>query len=63
MVRHRFVLSLLPGRAHVSLPQHQRIIAAIVTEDPAAAEAAARDQVAGVVEALRTLEARQERAS
>lgn len=40
-----------------------RIIAAIVTEDPAAAEAAVRDHVAGVVETLRTLEARQERAS
>ncbi|MFE7765903.1 hypothetical protein [Streptomyces sp. NPDC057438] len=63
MARHRFVLSLVPGRAHVPLPQHQRIIAAIVTEDPAVAEAAVRDHVDGVVEALRTREARQERAS
>ncbi|WP_371583099.1 GntR family transcriptional regulator [Streptomyces sp. NBC_01314] len=63
VVRHQFVLSLVPGRAHVSLPQHQRIIVAIVSEDPAAAEAAMRDHVASVVEALRTLEARQERAS
>ncbi|MER5218629.1 FCD domain-containing protein [Streptomyces sp. NPDC002838] len=62
-VRHQFVLSLAPGRAHVSLPQHQRIIAAIVTKDPAAAEAAMRDHVASVAEALRTLEDRQERAS
>lgn len=63
VVRHQFVLSLVPGRAHASLPQHQRIIEAIVANDPTAAEAAMRDHVASVVEALRTLEARRHRAS
>ncbi|WP_399477790.1 FCD domain-containing protein [Streptomyces sp. TRM68367] len=45
----------------MSLPRHQRIIGAIVAGDPAEAEAAMRDHVASVVEALRALEARQER--
>ncbi|MFD3501885.1 GntR family transcriptional regulator [Streptomyces sp. NPDC058678] len=63
VVRHQFVLSPVPGRARVSLPQHQRIIEAIVAKDPTAAEAAMRDHVASVVEALRTLEARRHRAS
>jgi DNA-binding GntR family transcriptional regulator len=61
VVRHQFMLSLVPGRARVSLPQHQRIIGAIVAGGPAEAEAAMRDHVASVVEALWALEARQER--
>ncbi len=60
-VRHQFMLCLVPGRARVSLPQQQRIIGAIVAGDPTEAEAAMRDHVAGVVEALWALEARQER--
>lgn len=63
VVRHQFMLSMVPGRARASLPQHQRIIAAIAAGDPVAAETAMRDHVASVVEALRALEARQERAS
>jgi DNA-binding GntR family transcriptional regulator len=63
VVRHQFVLSLVPGRARVSLPQHQRIIEAIVAKDPTAAEAAMRDHVATAVEALRMLEAGRHRAS
>ncbi|MFE7839066.1 FCD domain-containing protein [Streptomyces sp. NPDC057474] len=62
VVRHQFMLSLVPGRAHVSLPQHQRIIDAIAVGDPAEAEAAMRDHVASVVEALRALEAARRRA-
>jgi DNA-binding GntR family transcriptional regulator len=63
VVRHQFTLSLVPGRAHVSLPQHQRIIEAIAAGDPAAAEAAMREHVASVVAALRALETRQDRVS
>ncbi|CAM5278151.1 GntR family transcriptional regulator OS=Streptomyces aurantiogriseus OX=66870 GN=GCM10010251_74780 PE=4 SV=1 [Streptomyces aurantiogriseus] len=63
VVRHPFVLSLVPGRARVSLPQHQRIIEAIIAKDPTAAEAAVRDHVATAVEAIRMLEAGRHRAS
>jgi DNA-binding FadR family transcriptional regulator len=50
------MLSRVPGRARASLPQHQRIIEAIAAGDPGEAEAAMRDHVASVVEALRALE-------
>lgn len=63
VVRHQFALSLVPGRARVSLPQHQRIIEAIIAKDPTAAEAAMRDHVATAVEALRMLGAGRHRAS
>ncbi|MDX2939170.1 GntR family transcriptional regulator [Streptomyces ipomoeae] len=56
VVRHRFMLSRVPGRARASLPQHQRIIEAIAAGDPGQAEVAMRDHVASVVEALRALE-------
>lgn len=63
VVRYQFALSLVPGRARVSLPQHQRIIEAIIAKDPTAAEAAMRDHVATAVEALWMLEAGRHRAS
>jgi len=53
VVRHQFRLALQPGRPGVSLPQHERIIAAVVARDRAAAEAAMRSHLASVVEALR----------
>jgi len=56
LVRHQFMLALLPGRPQVSLPQHERIISAIRDRDPKAAEAAMRDHVASVIEALRSLD-------
>jgi DNA-binding GntR family transcriptional regulator len=56
LVRHQFMLSLLPGRPQVSLPQHERIIAAIRNRDADAAEAAMRDHIASVIEALRSME-------
>src|ERR1700761_7350892 len=56
IVRHQFQLSLRPGRTHVSLPEHQAIVAAIAARDPAAAEAAARAHLASVIEALRETE-------
>jgi DNA-binding GntR family transcriptional regulator len=57
LVRHQFMLSLHPGRPAVSLPQHERIIAAIRAHDPASAEAAMRDHVASVITALQEMSA------
>jgi DNA-binding GntR family transcriptional regulator len=57
LVRHQFMLSLHPGRPAVSLPQHERIIAAIRERDPAAAEAAMRAHIASVIAALREIDA------
>jgi DNA-binding GntR family transcriptional regulator len=54
LVRHQFMVSLLPGRPATSLPQHERIIAAIRDRDPKAAEAAMREHIASVIEALRS---------
>ena len=53
VIRHQFRLALQPGRPAVSLPQHERIIAAVVARDPEAAEAAMRAHLASVVQALR----------
>ena len=55
LVRHQFVLSLLPGRPQQSLPQHERIIAAIRNGDPKSAEEAMREHIASVIEALRSI--------
>jgi DNA-binding GntR family transcriptional regulator len=57
MVRHQFMLSLVPGRPAVSLGQHERIVAAIVARDPDEAEAAMRDHITSVIEALNSLPA------
>jgi DNA-binding GntR family transcriptional regulator len=57
LVRHQFMVSLHPGRPTVSLPQHERIIAAIQAHDPAAAEAAMREHIASVITALREIDA------
>jgi DNA-binding GntR family transcriptional regulator len=54
-VRHRFSLSLVPGRTAVSLPQHEAIVAAIIARDPAAAEQAMRDHLQSVIDAFRAL--------
>jgi DNA-binding GntR family transcriptional regulator len=55
LVRHQFAVSLLPGRPAVSLPQHERIISAIRARDPVAAEAAMREHIASVIDALHSL--------
>ncbi|HKS99773.1 MAG TPA: GntR family transcriptional regulator [Rugosimonospora sp.] len=55
LVRHQYMLSLVPGRPAISLPQHERIIAAVRSRDAAAAEAAMRDHIASVIEALREM--------
>jgi DNA-binding GntR family transcriptional regulator len=57
LVRHQYALSLLPGRPAVSLPQHERIIEAVRSRSPQAAEEAMRAHLASVIEALRSLEA------
>ena len=53
LVRHQYMLSLQPGRPSVSLPEHERIIAAVCGRDPHAAEAAMRHHIASVIVALR----------
>jgi DNA-binding GntR family transcriptional regulator len=57
LVRHQYTLSLLPGRPETSLPQHERIVQAIRSRSPQAAEAAMRSHIVSVIEALRRLEA------
>jgi DNA-binding GntR family transcriptional regulator len=56
LVRHQFVLSLLPGRPQTSLPQHERVIAAIREGDPKAAEDSMREHIASVIEALHSID-------
>ncbi|GAA0443979.1 GntR family transcriptional regulator [Actinoplanes capillaceus] len=56
IVRHQYMLSLVPGRPETSLPQHERIIAAIRGRDPRAAEAAMREHISSVIEALRAID-------
>jgi DNA-binding GntR family transcriptional regulator len=57
LVRHQYTLSLLPGRPAASLPQHERIIEAIRSRSPEAAEQAMREHIASVIEAMSNLEA------
>jgi DNA-binding GntR family transcriptional regulator len=57
LVRHRFVLTLLPGRPAVSLPQHERIIEAVRARSPVDAERAMRAHIASVLDAIRSLDA------
>jgi DNA-binding GntR family transcriptional regulator len=56
-VRHSFSLSLVPGRALVSLPQHEAIVAAVTARDPAAAEKAMHDHLQSVINAFEALKA------
>jgi DNA-binding GntR family transcriptional regulator len=51
-VRHQFRLAMHPGRAAVSLVQHQQIIDALCAGDPDAAEAAVRRHLRSVIETL-----------
>jgi DNA-binding GntR family transcriptional regulator len=56
-MRHRFSLSLMPGRPAVSLPQHEAIVAAVTARDPDTAERAMHEHLQSVIEALRALAA------
>ena len=61
-VRHRFSLSLVPGRSLVSLPQHEAIVAAITARDPVAAEKAMHEHLQSVINAFEALKAAATRA-
>jgi DNA-binding GntR family transcriptional regulator len=61
LVRHQFALALIPGRPAVSLAEHERIVAAIVARDPAAAGAAMRDHITSVIDSLSDLASEQAR--
>ncbi|WP_433440353.1 GntR family transcriptional regulator [Nonomuraea sp. CA-141351] len=52
VVRHKFRLARQPGRAAVSLPQHELIVAAIVAHDPEAAQTAMQQHLRSVAKAL-----------
>ncbi|MDP4507085.1 GntR family transcriptional regulator [Nonomuraea turcica] len=52
VVRHQFRLARQAGRASVSLPQHELIVAAIVARDPEAAQTAMQQHLRSVVKAL-----------
>ncbi|MET8866891.1 GntR family transcriptional regulator [Nonomuraea sp. NPDC004580] len=52
VVRHQFRLARQPGRAAVSLPQHELIVAAIVARDPEAAQTAMRQHLRSVTKSL-----------
>ncbi|MFC4472220.1 GntR family transcriptional regulator [Streptomyces xiangluensis] len=53
LVRHRFQLALRPGRPQQSVNEHLAMIEAIRARDPQAADAAARDHLTSVIDALR----------
>jgi DNA-binding GntR family transcriptional regulator len=61
-VRHSFSLSLVPGRALVSLPQHEAIVAAVIARDQAGAEQAMHDHLQSVIKAFEALRAAATRA-
>ncbi|MFC4911796.1 GntR family transcriptional regulator [Actinomadura gamaensis] len=52
LVRHQFRLALRPDRPQRSLAEHERVVAAVLAGDPEAAEAAMRDHLRHVIEAL-----------
>jgi DNA-binding GntR family transcriptional regulator len=56
LVRQQYMLSMLPGRPATSLPQHVSIIQAICARDPKAAEAAMREHIASVIDAMRAVD-------
>lgn len=55
IVRHQFMISLVPGRPDVSLAQHLEILQAIIDRDPDRAELAMRKHIENVAEVLTTL--------
>jgi DNA-binding GntR family transcriptional regulator len=56
-IRHSFSLSLVPGRASVSLPQHEAIAEAVIASDPQAAERAMLRHLDSVLDAFQALAA------
>ena len=54
VVRHQFVLALVPGRPAAALREHLEIIDAVCAHDPQAAEAAMRSHMRSVISTLET---------
>jgi len=52
LVRYQYRTVLVPGRLKESLGEHQQIVAALRSHDPAAAEHAARRHVARIRDVL-----------
>lgn len=52
-VRHQFRTALVPGRAARSVAEHRAIVEAVAAHDADAAEAATREHLSNVTEALR----------
>ncbi|MGW6501089.1 FCD domain-containing protein [Nonomuraea angiospora] len=52
VIRHKFRLARQPGRAALSLPQHELIVAAIVARDPEAMQTAMQQHLRSVAKAL-----------
>lgn len=55
LVHHQFQLALVPGRPHISLPEHRAIIDAIRSRDPERARAAMSAHVGSVAQTLTAL--------
>jgi DNA-binding GntR family transcriptional regulator len=56
-IRHQFSLSVVPGRATVSLPQHEAIVAAITARRPDEAQRAMHEHLQSVIQAFQALSA------
>ncbi len=56
VVRHQFRLALLPSRPSRSLAQHEKIVEAIASGDPEAAETAMHEHLDDVLAALRRMD-------
>jgi DNA-binding GntR family transcriptional regulator len=56
-IRHQFSLSVVPGRATVSLPQHEAIVAAITARRPDEAQQAMHEHLQSVIQAFQALSA------
>jgi DNA-binding GntR family transcriptional regulator len=52
IVRHQFNLALVPGRPHISLPEHLAIIEAVCVRSPDEAERQMRVHLTSVIDAL-----------
>ena len=56
VVRHQFRLALLPGRPARSLAQHEKIVEAVASGDPAGAESAMHEHLDDVLNALQRMD-------
>lgn len=56
-VRHQFLISLVPGRTSVSLPEHRAIVAAIAARDAESARRTMEEHLESVIGALTQIRA------